>query len=205
LNFGFNTDVKVAGVVYHVQTEDRGESNPVIDTTVYCKGRIVHRRATSYKDELDQLRSAPERLHQKLEAQHRAILEELRGGVLKFESPAAPAEPSAAKGRAAKAGGIQVQLLNPASWLEKGTATLKLEVKARGSGAPVEAAEVRVTVEGGAGPLQFSSKTGRDGKAELAFPLPRIGGGGMELQIRAIAPAGRDELRYSLKPRTPGP
>ena len=47
--FGYNTDVKSGDVVYHVQTEDRGEKNPVIDSVIYVKGRIVDRRRTPYQ------------------------------------------------------------------------------------------------------------------------------------------------------------
>ena len=48
--FGHNTDVKVGESVYHVQTEDRGTANALIDTTVYCRGRVLHRRTNNYID-----------------------------------------------------------------------------------------------------------------------------------------------------------
>jgi hypothetical protein len=193
LVFGFNTDVRVGGMVYHVQTEDRGPANPVIDTTIYCKGRIVHRRASSYAELLPELRGAPERLHQRLEEQHRAILEELRGGALQFAAPhhAQPAEKQ----------GIQVQLLNPASWLAAGTATLEVEVRLRGAKTPLPGASVAAVVEGSHAPLEFSAQTDSSGRASLVFPMPRTGGGGMELVIRARAAAGDDEIRYSLRPK----
>jgi hypothetical protein len=37
---GFNTDVKYRGVVYHVQTEDKGTTNPLIETLIYKGGEI---------------------------------------------------------------------------------------------------------------------------------------------------------------------
>ena len=42
---GFNTDVKYKGVVYHVQTEDKGVSNPLIETLIYKGGEILGSRA----------------------------------------------------------------------------------------------------------------------------------------------------------------
>ena len=42
---GFNTDVKYRGVVYHVQTEDKGEANPLIETLIYKGGEILGSRA----------------------------------------------------------------------------------------------------------------------------------------------------------------
>jgi hypothetical protein len=38
---GFNTDVKYRGVVYHVQTEDKGTQNPLIETLIYKGGEIL--------------------------------------------------------------------------------------------------------------------------------------------------------------------
>src|SRR5258707_1032217 len=48
--FGHNTNVNVDGTVYHVQTEEHGAANALIDTTVYCSGRVLHRRTNNYFD-----------------------------------------------------------------------------------------------------------------------------------------------------------
>ncbi len=201
--FGFNTDLRVGNAVYHVQTEDRGDANPVLDTTIYAKGRILHRRVSSYKEYRESPEFNPAALRQRLEEQHRAIIDELRSGALVFEAPPAapaPAAKAAAPEPPAPAG-ILVQLLNPASWLAAGTATLKLELKSKGSGEAVVGADIRVTVTGAKGPVEFAVKTDSAGCAELAFPLPRTGPGGTDLVIRAKSPAGEDEIRYALKPR----
>ena len=47
---GFNTDVKYRGTVYHVQTEDKGQQNPLIETLVYKKGEILASRRLPYAD-----------------------------------------------------------------------------------------------------------------------------------------------------------
>ncbi len=47
---GFNQDVSYKGTVYHVQTEDRGKGNPLIETLIYVGGEIVASRRTSYED-----------------------------------------------------------------------------------------------------------------------------------------------------------
>jgi hypothetical protein len=41
--FGHNTNVKAGETTFHVQTEDRGTTNALIDTTVYFQGRVLHR------------------------------------------------------------------------------------------------------------------------------------------------------------------
>ena len=47
---GFNTDVKYRGVVYHVQTEDKGTANPLIETLIYKGGEILGSRRLPYGD-----------------------------------------------------------------------------------------------------------------------------------------------------------
>src|SRR5437016_5032242 len=39
--FGHNSNVKAGDTTYHVQTEDRGTTNALIDTTVYFHGRVL--------------------------------------------------------------------------------------------------------------------------------------------------------------------
>ncbi|MBI1738991.1 MAG: hypothetical protein HYR58_07065 [Acidobacteria bacterium] len=201
--FGFNTDLRVGNAVYHVQTEDRGDVNPVIDTTIYSKGRILHRRVNSYKEFRETPEFNPTALRERLEVQHRAIIDELRSGTLVLEAPPTAAS-SATKDAAAPPpalAGIQVQLLNPGSWLAAGTATLKLEVKSKGKAEAVGEAAIQVTVTGAQGPVEFTGKTNNAGHADLVFPLPRMGPGGTDLLIRAKSSAGEDEIRYSLKPK----
>lgn len=194
--FGFNTDVKVGSAVFHVQTEDRGPGNPVIDTTIYTQGRVLHKRATSYKTYLKSPDFNDAGLRERLEVQHRAIIDELRSGKLQFGAPG-----SAPPVTEAQTSGISVTLMNPASWLAGGTASLKIEVKSQKTGMPVNDAKVEVTVEGATRPLSFSANTNAAGLAELVFPMPRLGPGGAELVIRASASSGLDESRYSLKPK----
>lgn len=195
--FGFNTDIKVGSVVFHVQTEDRGPGNPVIDTTIYAQGRVLHKRATSYKE----FQGSPEFneavLRQRLEEQHRALIDELRTGKLQLGAPGAT--PPVTESQAS---GVLVTLLNPASWLSASTASLKIEVKSREKGTPLADANVEVSMEGALRPLKFQLKTDARGLAELSFPMPRLGPGGAELVIRASGPSGLDESRYSLRPKS---
>ena len=45
-----NTDVKYRGVVYHVQTEDKGTANPLIETLIYKGGEILGSRRLPYAE-----------------------------------------------------------------------------------------------------------------------------------------------------------
>ena len=47
---GFNTDITCEGQVFHIQTEDKGLANPIIETLVYTGGEIVCARKSSYAE-----------------------------------------------------------------------------------------------------------------------------------------------------------
>ena len=76
---GFNTDVEHDGRIYHIQTEDKGAGNPVIESLVYLGGEILASRRTSYA-ELAAQGAAPALLAEKLEAQHRRMVLDVRQG-----------------------------------------------------------------------------------------------------------------------------
>ncbi|NDQ56603.1 MAG: DUF4198 domain-containing protein [Acidipila sp.] len=222
MNFGFNTDVQLGGLALHVQTEDRGKRNPVIDTTVYAGGRVLHRRIRKYAEHLNDPSFNDDVLRQWLEEQHRTVIEELRSGVLVVPLPSPPTSQvdgsSSAEGASSApavrgpagantqaASGIQVQLTNPASWLKSGSASLIIEVRTRVAGTSVENAEVEVAFEGTQQSLIFPAVTNSQGRAELSFPMPHLGSGGADLVIRAKCADGEDEIRYSLRAKSKPP
>ena len=49
--FGFNTDVKHGDTIYHVQSEAR-ESERLLQTQVFVRGRCIGKKATSYAGQL---------------------------------------------------------------------------------------------------------------------------------------------------------
>lgn len=101
--FGFNTEVRIANNVFHVQTEDHGAQKHLIETTVYMGGRLVHRRKVSYEELLESPNFSETEVRFRLEDQHRAVIEELRSGALTFEPPPKPApKPAVTQASAAK-------------------------------------------------------------------------------------------------------
>src|SRR5574337_1274885 len=85
VHLGFNTNVRLGDIVVHVQTEDRGFGHPYIDTTVYVQGRVLHRRTTNYHDLFGPGGVSEAELQQRVEHQHRSVVEELRSGALKVD------------------------------------------------------------------------------------------------------------------------
>ena len=77
---GFNTDVKYAETVYHVQTEDKGLKNPLIESLIYVKGAILDSYKTRYEDFIESLAFKESLLQKILEFQHRQIVTSIKKG-----------------------------------------------------------------------------------------------------------------------------
>lgn len=81
---GYNTDVKRNNRVFHIQTEDKGESSPYIESLVYVGGEILATRKTSYADVIREGRD--DKLVQELmEQQHRTMIAAIQRG--RFDGP----------------------------------------------------------------------------------------------------------------------
>jgi len=76
---GFNQDVTYKGKVYHVQTEDRGMNNPVMETLIYVGGEILSSKKTSYEDLVREGYSEA-KLMARLEQQHRRVVVDIKLG-----------------------------------------------------------------------------------------------------------------------------
>jgi hypothetical protein len=76
---GFNTDVKFRGLVYHVQTEDKGRENPLIETLIYKGGEILASRRLPYAELIGD--GDPEKaISHLMEEQHNAMILEVKRG-----------------------------------------------------------------------------------------------------------------------------
>ena len=76
---GFNTDVKYRGVVYHVQTEDKGTTNPLIETLIYKGGEILASRRLPYRDLVKDPHDEPA-IQKLMEDQHKGMIMEIKRG-----------------------------------------------------------------------------------------------------------------------------
>ena len=200
--FGHNTNVAVAGITYHVQTEDRGAAHALIDTTVYFQGRVLHRRTNHYHDLLPLDPAHEHALKLRVDEQHRAVVEELRSGALHINPPpdgnAAPAitTPPAA----AAPNHLHLELLNAKTWLAGKRAFLQIVVRDQAQKA-VEGAKVTAKVEGAAQSAEFFTKTGPSGQAQFEFDMPHLAGGDVALVIETTKGNAHGHLRYHLRAR----
>lgn len=76
---GFNTDVEHDGVVYHVQTEDKGLKSPLILSLVYVGGTILASKRTPYEDLL-KAGYDEKVLSERLNRQHKLICAAIHAG-----------------------------------------------------------------------------------------------------------------------------
>ena len=217
--FGHNTNVKAGDTTYHVQTEDRGTANALIDTTVYCQGRVLHRRTNNYFDLLPLNADSEVALKLRLNEQHRIVLEEIRSGLLRLAPPPSRTEskpatavesnptsvaPTAASPRAVAIPSQQIlsiELVNAKRWLSGKRASLQIAVRDRALNA-VEGARVTAKVDGAADLLAVSEETAASGLALLEFDMPRLSGSEPALVIEAAHGAAKGQLRFQLRSKS---
>lgn len=76
---GFNTDIEHDGIVYHVQTEDKGLDSPIILSLVYVGGTILASKRSPYADLIEHGLS-DEVLAERLKRQHKLICAAIKSG-----------------------------------------------------------------------------------------------------------------------------
>ncbi len=81
---GYNTDVKHNNRVFHIQTEDKGEGSPYVESLVYVGGEILATRKTSYEDLIRNGRD-DHAVQGLMEQQHRTMIAAIQRG--RFDGP----------------------------------------------------------------------------------------------------------------------
>jgi len=160
--FGFNTDIKHEGTVYHVQSEAR-ENELLLQTQVFVRGRCVGKRATSYADKAAETSFTDQRKEQILRDQHRLVLDAIRDGRLDtvFDKRDTPESLAAIKE-------LDVQWLNAGSVHSERHLQMRLKVTDGGVG--VEGARLTVRfARTDAAPFYTQVVTGANGEAEMTI------------------------------------
>lgn len=76
---GFNTDVLHRDTVYHVQTEDKGRGNPVIESLVFVGGRVVVSKRDDYSEMVEE-GAEDQAIAERMDRQHRTMIAAIRSG-----------------------------------------------------------------------------------------------------------------------------
>jgi|SRR5215472_2142493 len=201
---GHNSNVTVAGTTYHVQTEERGPTQALIDTTVYFRGRVLHRRTNGFQDLLPLNSTREKALRLRVEEQHRGVIEEIRTGRLRLAAENGEKMPATRSAPTADSTSLHMELLNAKTWLSGKRALLQVVVHDHAN-KPVEHATVTAAVEGAAKATTFSSETGSFGHAQFEFEMPQLGSVDAAIVIEASKGTARGHLRFQLRarPRVP--
>lgn len=81
MRVGYNHNIRYKGLLFHVQTEDGGQNNPVVTTHIFYQGNVVTSRKCNYRhllydDNRDQA------VTKMMQEQHKATMKSLVKGEL---------------------------------------------------------------------------------------------------------------------------
>ena len=161
--FGFNTDVKYADTLYHVQSEAR-KADLLLQTMVFVRGHCIGKYASSYAEEVSNPGFSEEHMHDLLKSQHREVVESVKAGSIEqfFRDQTEIRD----------VGGNTLAL----TWLNSEETPVKQHLAMRllitEDGLGVDGALVTSRLQFPAGvPIHSQAVTESDGRAELALNL----------------------------------
>jgi hypothetical protein len=172
--FGFNTDVRVQGTVYHVQTELR-EQERRLESQVFVSGRCIGKRSAPVPKE-----AVDEAIQELARSQHRWVLEAVREGFVDQVLSQETAEE------------LIVQFLGSQRTSGENV-LLRFRVLSGGYGAAAAQIDASWKMSSASGALE-SKFTNDAGVAEMLLALA---GGEAELEVRARL-EGRETVRRFL-------
>jgi hypothetical protein len=185
---GYNQDVVYKGKVYHVQTEDRGDTNPVIETLIYAGGEILSSLKTPYKDLLAKGGQEAD-ISALLEKQHRKVVVDIKLGK-HAQEPQKPFGEGLVSSKSldevildyltneAEGEKMKVAVLEQSPMISGERGTFRLKVLYDISEVAVDKASVvvkLVTAEGSNKEL-FKGTTSHEGLSAASFVIPPVAG-----------------------------
>lgn len=223
---GHNTDVRYGDLVLHVQTEDKGRSNPCIESLIYFGGQVVVAKRASYADLLQNGQGEAE-IVVLMDQQHRTMIKAIQAG--KFDDRIRRFAPLAA------APEVKVEPTAPFELVDDGSRTLdqvileyltseaeqeqlllvleeEVELKAGSSaelalrtrsskdGDPIPGVEINVKmISTFGGPRTLGlGETDDEGFLRLKIEIPAVDRGTAALIITATGELGQAELKQLL-------
>ncbi len=213
---GHNSDIFHNGVIYHVQTEDKGTSNPVIETLVYKGGEILDAKRTSYIDMLKNGYDEPG-IISLIDQQHREVISEIKGGKYEKGPSTMLSDPLSGELIDAKKSLDQVILdylaseeqkdrllleLKPAiEPIEGAPCTIQIHTKSSNSDQPLKGSRIVVKIISTIRkPLTiYDGKTDKSGSLAVEFVVPEFPDGNAALILQAFSEIGTDEIKLFIK------
>lgn len=217
---GFNTDITHNGRVFHVQTEDKGKENPVIETLIYLGGEIIDARRTSYRSILQKRGFQPKLIYKLMERQHKLAIADIRAG--RFDEPQ-PVETSPIDDMFDRTKTLDEVILEYLTaqtqqesivleydrerfFFEGENIALPIRVLKETSKEPVEDAQIVVKILSTIRPALtvFEGSTDETGKVHAKFKIPLFPGGMAALVIQAFYGNQSTEEKVLIMRKVPG-
>lgn len=192
--FGFNTDVKFGETVYHVQSEAR-ETEHLLQTQIFVKGRCLGKHATSYAALVSQSDFSEDRMHEMLKEQHHHFVDAARQGFVEDEITAAENHVATA---APQAGQPQAAAAKPAPVLPE--LTMQPIAGAIGKGLTIACLTPSVAPDGSEVTVYFQiGEDGGDPAAEAQVTCRITGAGAPAYVYGQSGPGGMADIRVALQ------
>jgi len=209
---GYNTDVEFDGRIFHVQTEDKGRSNPMVESLVYSGGEILTTRRLPYEELAGSTEYSEEAVMKLMEGQHQELIREIRNGRFDPEGPK-PFGYNIITNRSLDevvqdflsqevgVERIRLEMEQQQVFVEGTRPTVSLRVVAESSDRPVGG--IRVTVKlisTKERPKElFSEVTDQDGRVEAIFDVPELAGANAAILCQAEAPGNSAEIKQLIR------
>jgi hypothetical protein len=209
---GFNTDVDHDDRVFHVQTEDKGLDNPIIESLIYCGGEIIDTRQNSYAEVTESEEFSEDTVLEQMETQHQTMIREILNGRFDTQGP----KPFGHKiitnrsldevvldflGYACEVEEIRLQLIDEQVLTEGTRPTLRLKVVKKASGRPVHGAQVTIKlISTRERPRElFVAPSDDEGFVEAVCEIPDLPGANGAILCEAMMSGKKAQVRQLIR------
>jgi hypothetical protein len=186
--FGFNTDVKFKGTVYHIQSEARTHDQH-LQTQVFVRGRCIGKKATPYGEHAADPDFSDDKMHEMLKVQHKGVVEAVREGrvgEVLHETYGIPTN------------GFSVQWSNAHSVVQDGVVVMRFQISL--SGSPVSGANViSKIVFPNEHPIFNKLTSDAEGHAETRIPAHMEGLDAAAIYVQAVHGEHTATRKYRLR------
>lgn len=184
--FGYNTDVKHADTIYHVQSEAR-QNDLLLQTLIYVKGQCVGKQAFSYAAQTLQPDFSEAAIHELLKEQHKNAVNAIEQGqmesVLSLDALIADI-----------GGGLVLNWINSGDQSQGNNLRMRFQVLERGQ--PAAGAEIVVLSTSAGGEKLGQTQADSSGHAELQVSVGGLEAPAVIAQARRRSKSATRKFRF---------
>lgn len=213
---GFNTEIKYRNTVFHIQTEDKGERNPIIETLIYVGGEIIDAQRMSY-DHLLKNGLHKDKLKELMEEQHKKVIALIKQGKYSKRGPKEIKEEKRIEHHITQKSLDQVildyitehskdeklvlEIKGEDNLIESYPASLVIKSKNQSNNKPIPKAKIVIKIISTIRKpvVVYEGQTNENGTLNIDFIVPEFPHGNAAIIIQAFSELGTDELKALIK------